>query len=224
MLSNNDVTRNTTAAGRKTAAVRRLSAAAVLSVAVLGATACTTQTPAATAPTKQAAAAPIAKLPVTSAPTTVASSATATVPALVPTTVAAAPATATSAAPATGSRPAASGKPAVAIEDCGIGPALTRPSALELACADNGMWAKNLNWSAWSATSATATGTLTWEVCIPSCVQSTKWDSTTARITLIDPVTEPGGKVLFTGLKMHVTGSTPPGFMRDVTFNMGPSK
>ena len=112
----------------------------------------------------------------------------------------------------------------VAIEDCGQGAALIRPASLVLACADQGAWAKNLTWSSWSETKATATGTLTWHVCTPNCAQSTKWDSTGAEVILTDPVSEPGNEVLFTKLELRVTGATPAGFMRDVTYNMAPQR
>ena len=112
---------------------------------------------------------------------------------------------------------------AVAVEDCGQGAALTRPGQLVLACADQGLWAKSLTWSSWSATSATATGVVTWRVCTPSCAESTKWDTASAQVTLTDPVSEPGDQILFTKLEMHVTGSTPAGFTRDATFDMAPN-
>lgn len=112
---------------------------------------------------------------------------------------------------------------AVAVEDCGQGAALPRPGQLVLACADQGLWAKSLTWSSWSATSATATGVITWRVCTPNCAESTKWDTASAQVTLTDPVSEPGDQILFTKLEMHVTGSTPTGFTRDATFDMAPN-
>lgn len=111
---------------------------------------------------------------------------------------------------------------AAAVEDCGQGAALTRPAALVLACADQGLWAKELTWSGWSGTSATATGIISWHVCTPDCAQSTKWDSTSAQVTLTDPVSEPGGRILFTKLELRVTGPTPAGFSRVATYDMAP--
>jgi hypothetical protein len=84
-----------------------------------------------------------------------------------------------------------------------------------LTCADHGMIAEHLHWSGWTATRAMATGTVTWRT------YGGHWDSTTADVTLTDPVAEPG-KNLFTRLDMHVTGPTPPRFMRNVTFNEAP--
>jgi hypothetical protein len=43
-----------------------------------------------------------------------------------------------------------------------------------------------------------------------------------ARFTLTDPVSEPGGKILFTKLSMQASGSVPAGFMRNVTWNETP--
>lgn len=110
-----------------------------------------------------------------------------------------------------------------AVKDCGQGAALTRPGALVLACADQGLWAKSLTWSNWSATSATATGVISWHVCTPNCAESTKWDTASAQFTLTDPVSEPGNEILFTKIVMHVTGPTPAGFTRDATFDMAPN-
>lgn len=110
-----------------------------------------------------------------------------------------------------------------AVEDCGQGKALTRPAELVLACADQELRAKHLTWSSWSATSVTATGLITWHVCTPSCAQSTKWDSSSAQITLIDPVPEPRSQILFTKLELRVTGPTPPGFARTEVYDMAPT-
>ena len=119
--------------------------------------------------------------------------------------------------------PTTSRDAAVAIEDCGQGAPLRRPASLVLACADQGLQIKHLTWSNWSATGATATGTLTWHVCTPNCAESTQWDNTTAQITLADPVSETGDQLLFTKLELHVTGPTPAGFTRVATYDMAPS-
>ena len=126
---------------------------------------------------------------------------------------------ATSANAATGT-PSAAASPAV--EVCGAGSAVERPGSMVLTCADNGELADNLVWSSWTATSATATGTVTWRACAADCAAGTTWDSATASVTLIDPVTEAGNQVLFTKLELNVTGSTPQGFMRQLTFDEAP--
>ncbi|MBR7839424.1 hypothetical protein KDL01_39560 [Actinospica durhamensis] len=190
----------------------KVATAATLVLAAIGATAgCASQT----TPTSDTASAASSAAPTSTLQT----------PTAQPTT---APATSTTSAastsPAAGTSLATTNSQSVkvAIEDCGTGAALTRPAALVLACADQGAWAKNLTWSSWTATKATATGTLTWHVCTPNCAESTKWDSTSAEVILTDPVAEPGNKVLFTKLELRVTGPTPAGYMRDVTYNMAP--
>jgi Transglycosylase SLT domain len=109
------------------------------------------------------------------------------------------------------------------VEVCGQGPALVRPASAILACADHGTIAEHLHWSSWTATQATATGTVTWRACFAQCASSDGWDSTTADLTLTDPVPEPGKGNLFARLDMHVTGPTPPGFMRNVVFSETPA-
>jgi hypothetical protein len=129
------------------------------------------------------------------------------------------PAAAASLSPAS---PAATTAATPAVEICGQGPAVVRPSRAILACADHGTIAEHLTWSSWTATQAVASGIVTWRTCFMSCGSSKVWDSSTADITLTDPMPEPGNGILFTTLDMHVTGPTPPGFMRDEVFSEAP--
>jgi hypothetical protein len=108
------------------------------------------------------------------------------------------------------------------VEICGQGPAVVRPSSAILACADHGTIAERLHWSSWTGTQAMATGIVTWRTCFMDCAGSKDRDSTTADVTLTDPAPEPGRGILFTRLDMHVTGPTPPGFMRNVVYNEAP--
>jgi PKD repeat protein len=117
---------------------------------------------------------------------------------------------------------AAQGQAATAVLDCGEGAALVRPASLTLACADEGELAEHLVWSSWTASSASATGTVTWRNCATDCADATQWKSTSADITLADPVSEPGQGVLFTRLNLDVTGTTPAGFQRAVSFSEAP--
>jgi hypothetical protein len=108
-----------------------------------------------------------------------------------------------------------------AVENCGTGAALTRPGSLILACADSGMVASQLHWQSWNATEATATSTVTW-LTSPTA-SATQKSHTTADITLSDPVAQADGQVLFMELSMQVTGATPNGFIRDITFSEAPA-
>jgi hypothetical protein len=92
-----------------------------------------------------------------------------------------------------------------------------------LTCADNGEVAKQLTWSSWTGTQATATGIVTWRACSAMCADSTHWDHTSADVTLTKPVREHGKGVMFTRLVLHVTGPTPRGFMRNLTFSEAPA-
>src|ERR1700761_2169432 len=98
------------------------------------------------------------------------------------------------------------------VRDCGLGAAQTGPASLVLACADGNLVASGLRWRSWTATQATATGTVTWRT------DATRRDHTSAEITLSDPVLDAAGQTLFTTLTMHVTGTTPGGFKRDLSF------
>jgi hypothetical protein len=115
----------------------------------------------------------------------------------------------------------AAARPAVQV--CGRGPAVVRPASVVLTCADDGELGVHLHWSSWTAARATASGIVTWRACTASCASGRRWDSTTADLTLTDPVRDPAGKLLFTRLTLHVTGHTPGGFLRNVAFDEAPS-
>jgi hypothetical protein len=135
--------------------------------------------------------------------------------------VGAAPA-ASAAAAATASLGPGSRPVRTAVEVCGTGAALVRPGSMVLTCADHGMIAEHLHWSSWTWSRAAATGTVTWRTGTAAAAASIRWHNTSARVTLTGPVSEPGKGILFTRLDLHVTGRTPPGFMRDVAFSEAP--
>ncbi|MBO0806379.1 MAG: hypothetical protein J2P25_25300 [Nocardiopsaceae bacterium] len=107
------------------------------------------------------------------------------------------------------------------VEVCGSGPAVTKPSSMILTCADHGEIAKNLTWTSWTAKQATATGEVTWRTSGTVLARSTSWAKSAANFTLSGPKAS-GNKTLFTSMTMHVTGATPSGFKRDLTFDEGP--
>jgi hypothetical protein len=107
-------------------------------------------------------------------------------------------------------------KASPAVENCGAGAALTRPSSLILTCADSRMVAGQLRWRSWSGAAASATSTVTW------LASATRQGHTTADVTLSGPARQADGKILFTKLSLRVTGATPRGFIRDVTFSEAP--
>ena len=131
------------------------------------------------------------------------------------------PASAASLSPAAST---ASGTPT--IEVCGQGAGLVKPDSVILTCADDGELAVHLDWNSWTAAGATASGLVTWRQACASaapCAGKASWASSAAQITLSGPVSEPGHGITFTKLRLQVTGSTPSGFMRDLTFDETPS-
>jgi hypothetical protein len=140
--------------------------------------------------------------------------------------VGAAPAATASAGPAQGSPAAGNTTPAQAtpaVLECGAGAALTRPASLILTCADDGELAEQLQWSSWTASQATASGIVTWRNCVSLCADARQWKSAAADITLTDPVSEPGEGLLFTQINLNVTGPTPAGFQRTLSFDDTPA-
>jgi hypothetical protein len=108
-----------------------------------------------------------------------------------------------------------------AVEDCGLGKPEIRPTGLTLACADANTLAVKLVWSKWTATGAYATGTETWNTCVPYCAASKTWDKTQANFTLSDPVKTSAGW-LFEKLVVHITGKAPKDMARTVTYSEKP--
>jgi hypothetical protein len=108
------------------------------------------------------------------------------------------------------------------VKVCGQGPALQKPASMILTCADNGEMARNLHWTSWTATGASATGDVTWRVCTAICAKSRHFDSAAADYTLTDPVRS-GNTVLFTRLTLHAIGATPKGFQRNLAFDEAPT-
>lgn len=108
------------------------------------------------------------------------------------------------------------------VEICGSGPAVVKPASAILTCADNGEQAVNLHWTSWTATTARATGTVTWRSGGSDEAHTSKLSHTSAEITLSQPAQEAGNKLLFTKLTLNVTGSTPEGFQRNLAFDESP--
>ncbi len=108
-----------------------------------------------------------------------------------------------------------------AVEDCGLAKPQVLPASLTLACADDNDRAVKLVWSKWTATGAYATGTDTWNTCVPYCAASKTWDKTTANFTLSDPVRTPAGW-LFEKLVVHITGKAPKDMERTVSYSEKP--
>lgn len=108
-----------------------------------------------------------------------------------------------------------------AVEDCGLGQPKVRPTTLTLACADANDLGVSLHWARWTATGAYATGTYTWNTCVPYCAASKTWDKTKANFTLSDPVKTSAGW-LFEKLVVHITGKAPKGSAKKLVFSEKP--
>ena len=66
-----------------------------------------------------------------------------------------------------------------------------KPARIILTCGDAGIWLGRLNWSHWTRTTATATGTFNWNTCTPSCAAGHNV-SRPVRVVLSKPKTCPG--------------------------------
>jgi hypothetical protein len=59
------------------------------------------------------------------------------------------------------------------VADCigAPGALATKPGAIVLACADNGLGVQRITWTSWTATGATGRGTLWEKLCQPNCAE-----------------------------------------------------
>ena len=108
------------------------------------------------------------------------------------------------------------------LQNCGIGAVVVRPASVILSCADANSVGKDLVWSKWGATGATAKGVFTWNYCKPNCAASKKWGRTTATYTLSDVVRTAKYGWLFEKLTVHITGKQTGGFPRTITYPQKP--
>ena len=120
-----------------------------------------------------------------------------------------------------GVRAASISKMNVAVKDCGLGPRLVRPKTLILACADANAQGVRLVWSNWGQAKTTAKGTYTWNICVPYCAASNKWDNAAATFTLGKPVHTKTGW-LYETLTVNITGSVPKDIQRTQVFSEKP--
>ena len=127
-------------------------------------------------------------------------------------------------AEAQGARPRAAvvgTKATPAVEDCGLSKPSVRPATLTLACADANDLGVKLVWVKWTQTTAYATGSDTWNTCVPYCAASKTWDKAKANFTLSDPVHTPAGW-LYEKLVVHVTGNVGKGMAKTLVLSEKP--
>jgi hypothetical protein len=105
--------------------------------------------------------------------------------------------------------------------NCGTGKGLAKPASLTVACADGNNVGKDLTWSKWASTGASAKGTDSWNPCTPTCAADKHWDSAAATFALSDAVHTSKG-LLFEKLAVHVTGTTPKGVARSYVVSEAP--
>ena len=130
---------------------------------------------------------------------------------------ASAPATAAASAPA--AAPAAASAPAAAAglpsADAGIevyGNCKTpsvEPAEIVLACADYNTLLESLHWTSWTATSATAVGTLVYNDCTPNCAEGHFHHVPGTRVTLTVPSRTAGGQRVWSEIQ---ESPEPPGY------------
>ncbi|MBV8984654.1 MAG: hypothetical protein JO248_09470 [Acidimicrobiia bacterium] len=83
------------------------------------------------------------------------------------------------------------------------------PPAIVMECGDFGLIYATLSWTSWTATQATAVGTMSYKVCQPDCASGGVRDVKGVRITLTRPVKDPNGQLVWSQLQ---ASQVPPGF------------
>lgn len=83
------------------------------------------------------------------------------------------------------------------------------PKGITVTCADAGWVLEDLAWTSWTSTSATATGTLAYNDCTPSCAMGHIHQVPGTRVVLTDPGQAAGGQMVWTRLQET---PWPPGY------------
>jgi hypothetical protein len=83
-----------------------------------------------------------------------------------------------------------------------------KPKQIILACADLGSIVQDLNWTSWTSTKATGTGTWVYNDCTPDCASGHSRSLPGAQITLTTPVRDPSGVLVWSQLE---SSQLPPG-------------
>jgi len=110
-----------------------------------------------------------------------------------------------------------------AVEDCGLGQPEVKPASLLIACADANALGNHLVWSKWGPSAAYATGTFTWNLCVPYCAASNKWGKAAANFALGKLVDTNRGW-LYGLLVVHITGKVPSYVARAQTVSEAPRR
>jgi hypothetical protein len=87
------------------------------------------------------------------------------------------------------------------------------PASISVACADNGIGAKDLTWQSWSATSAAGSGQVWENDCTPNCAEGTI-NLYPASISLSDVMSSRDGPT-FTMMTATYSGAEPNGHPTD---------
>ena len=75
------------------------------------------------------------------------------------------------------------------------------PTEIVVTCADYGLSFNDLHWTSWTPTSATATGTEGYKICIPSCAEAGSQEIPGVTITLSNPVRDPAGRLIWSDIQ-----------------------
>lgn len=98
--------------------------------------------------------------------------------------------------------PAATAAPAgsTVIVDC-AGKKVTKPTEIDVACADAGITVQGITWSTWNANTARGRGTLVWNTCLPKDCAGGIVQKYKARIVL-DRVASGPGVTVFSRMRL----------------------
>lgn len=78
-----------------------------------------------------------------------------------------------------------------------------------MACADNGFGIASLQWTSWSAGSATGAGTTWYKDCQPNCAEGSIIQTPNVHVVLTQPVRGADGRLVWSEITFS---SLPPGY------------
>jgi hypothetical protein len=76
------------------------------------------------------------------------------------------------------------------------------PTQIIQACGDGNLLVKDLRWSTWTATQATAIGTVTFNGCTPTCAEGQSHDVPNTTVTLTTPVRDHNGQLVWSKMNL----------------------
>lgn len=115
----------------------------------------------------------------------------------------------------------ASSKPEVIQCD---GKGQVKPKEIILACGDGNTFVSNITWKTWKKNTATGSGTLRWNTCLPETCSAGIVQTYKAKITLGGVASAPGETDVFSQMTLTFTGDGGPAMANRASYTLDNSR